>query len=510
MDSNDKRIAKNATMLYLRMFLSVLVGLYTSRVVLDVLGVEDYGIYGLVGSVVAMMSFIQTAMSGATSRFITYELGQGNRHRLAITFSSALIIHFGISIIIFIFGETIGLWFFYNKLVIPESRISSAFWVYQLSIASAMIGVTQVPYGAVIMSHEKMDIYAYFELLNVFLKLGIVYLLLIGNFDKLILYALLTFTLSLFMRLFYRVYCIRHFEESRFHFVWDWNILKPLLSFSGWDLYGNMCVVTNRQGTNFLINMFFGVVYNAASSVATTIHGSILGFSTVISIAYKPQIIKNYAKKQYCKMQEIMSNSLKFTLILYSSMAVPAFIEVDMILDLWLKTVPDYASVFCRFMIVTSVLNFANNIALSAIHATGNIKRISFYTGSIYLFSIPVMYIILLIWNVHPETVYIVTLITWGCILISNLIIMKKQIPMLSPWILAKNLVCGLFYPLMALLVYLPFYYMFSTGVIRLVATCTVFPLLLFFITYAFALDQETKATFKRYLWSKMSFLRFL
>ena len=229
--SDNRRIAKNALMLYIRMFLTMIVGLYTSRVVLATLGVEDYGIYGVVGGIVAMMGFLNASMSGATSRFLTFELGRGDKQRLADTFSSALIVHIGIAVVVLLLAESVGLWFLENKLIIPAGRMNAARWVYQCSILSAMLGITQAPYNASIIAHEKMDVYAYVEILNVTLKLLIVYLLVIGHFDKLILYALLTLAVSVVVMLTYRIYCIRHFEESHFHWLWDKTILKPLLSF---------------------------------------------------------------------------------------------------------------------------------------------------------------------------------------------------------------------------------------------------------------------------------------
>ena len=269
--SNNKRIAKNTIMLYIRMFISMVVGLYTSRVVLATLGVEDYGIYGVVGGVGAMMGFLNASMSGATSRFLTFELGRGDKDRLAKTFSSALIVHIAIAIIVFILAETVGLWFLCNKLNIPEGRMEAAHWVYQFSILATMLSITQVPYNATIIAHEKMDVYAYMEILNVTLKLLIVYLLTIGDFDKLKLYAVLTFAVSLIIMMIYRIYCLRHFKESRFHWVWDKTYLTPLLSFSGWNLYGNFGGIAGNQANNFVINSFFGVVMNAAASVAFTV-----------------------------------------------------------------------------------------------------------------------------------------------------------------------------------------------------------------------------------------------
>ena len=293
--ANNKRIAKNAIMLYLRMFLSMIVGLYTSRVVLDTLGVEDYGTYNVVGGVVAMLGFLNASMSGATSRFMAFEQGSGNKKRLAETFSSALIVHIGIALIVFILAETVGLWFLTHKLVIPEGRMSAAHWVYQCSILGAMLGFTQVPYNATIIAHEKMGIYAYFDILGVTLKLLIVYLLVIGNFDKLKLYAVLGLAVAIIMITLYRVYCIKKFEETHFRFVWKPNLLKPLVSFSAWNLYGNFGGVVQQQGTNFVINFFYGVVMNAAVSVGLTIANVVNLFASNLMTAFRPQIIKYYS-----------------------------------------------------------------------------------------------------------------------------------------------------------------------------------------------------------------------
>lgn len=249
---DNRRIAKNTLILYIRMFISMIVGLYTSRVVLNTLGVEDFGIYGVVGGVVGMLGFLNASMSGATSRFIIFELGTGDIQKLRDTFSSSLIIHIAIALIVLLFAETVGLWFLCNKLVIPDNRMEAAYWVYQLSIFSAMLSITQTPYNACIIAHEKMSVYAYIEILSIVLKLMIVYLLLIGNWDKLKLYSLLVFLVSMLIMMVYRVYCIRHFVETHFHWVWDKSILKPLFSFSGWDLYGNVCVTVKGQSILYL------------------------------------------------------------------------------------------------------------------------------------------------------------------------------------------------------------------------------------------------------------------
>ena len=406
----------------------MIVGLYTSRVVLNVLGVEDYGIYGVVGGVVAMLGFLNASMSGATSRFLTFELGRGNQKRLADTFSSALIVHIGIAVIVLIVAETVGLWFLNHKLVIPENRMPAAHWVYQCSIISAMLNITQVPYNAAIIAHEKMDVYAYVEILNVTLKLLIVYLLTIGNFDKLILYAILVLAVSALIMMVYCIYCVRYFQESHFHFVWDESILNSLLTFSGWDLYGNGCVTIRQQGTNILINIFYGVRYNAASSVATIAQGMITGLATNVIMAFRPQIIKNFANGNFSQMQKLSCNAIKYVILLFGCMAIPFVLDMQYVMELWLGQVPEKAVIFCKIQLLWMFLVLANNVFVICIHATGNIKRISLITGSIHLLTLPAIYYLFLM-GFPAEFAYIATFIAGIIVDVSNILILKRQIP---------------------------------------------------------------------------------
>lgn len=429
--SSNKRIAKNTVMLYIRMLISMVVGLYTSRVVLQTLGVEDYGIYGVVGGVVSMMGFLNASMAGATSRFITFELGRGDMERVRDTFSSALIVHMIIALIIVVVGETAGLWFLCNKLVIPEERMAAAHWVYQFSIISAAIGVTQAPYSAVIMSHEKMDIYAYFELLNVGLKLGVVYLLLIGNFDKLILYAFLTLMVSLFMRFLYRIYCIRHYEESHFRWVWNKEMLKSMASFSGWDLYGNISVTTFNQGVAFLLNIFGGPAINAANGLSTIVQGIIKGFGYNIIQAFRPPIIKEYAKGNIDHAVELTIKSTQYTLFLYSILATPLYLNADYVLGLWLGEVPAHTAFFLQIVLVSTAFHMGNLVSNVLIHANGRMKAFSLLTGSCFLLSIPLMYVLLKI-GIDIEQSYYIFYFCHVSLLVVTLLVLKINIKGLS------------------------------------------------------------------------------
>lgn len=425
--SNNKRIAKNTLMLYIRMGLSTVVSLYTSRVVLQTLGVEDYGIYGVVGGVVAMFSFLNSTMAGATSRFLTFEMGKGNKERLRDTFSSALIIHIGIALLVFILAETVGLWFLNNKLVIPEGRMGAAHWVFQFSILGMFVGFTQVPYNATIIAHEKMDIYAYIELLHVFLKLGIVYLLGIGNFDKLILYALLTFVVNVIIAMIYRIYCIRHYEESKFRFIWKKDIFRPMLSFSGFNLFVNLSSMIHTQSIVFFINIFFGAVVNAASSITATVNGVLKGLGYNITAAARPNIIKCYALNKLDEMQNTMNNCLKISTIFMLMLAVPFYLEAPFIIQLWLGQVPKYVVPFIRISLIISCLSMVNSVFKIGIDATGNIKLHSIFTIILSIMAMLSTYLLFRL-GYDAQYAYIVDLSTFILTLIVNMFILKKQI----------------------------------------------------------------------------------
>lgn len=417
--ASNSRIAKNALMLYIRMFLTMIVGLYTSRVVLNVLGVEDYGIYGVVGGVVAMLGFLNASMSGATSRFLTFELGRGNQKRLADTFSSALIAHIGIAVIVLIVAETVGLWFLNHKLVIPESRMPAAHWVYQCSIISAMLNITQVPYNAAIIAHEKMDVYAYVEILNVTLKLLIVYLLTIGNFDKLILYAILVLAVSALIMMVYCIYCIRHFQEYHFHLIWDKTILKPLLSFSGWNLYGNMGGIFQQQGTNFVVNFFFGVVMNAAVSIGLMVANVVNQFASNVMLAFRPQIIKKYSVGDKQGMSSLTILAIKIIMFIYCLVAIPVFVEVENLLEIWLVDVPEHASVLCRLLLISIFFETIRYLLIIDIHASGNVKLVSIISGSVFLL-VPFVTYLLFYLGLNVKAAFIIIIVANALLCITN------------------------------------------------------------------------------------------
>jgi len=380
-------------MLYLRMGISMLVSLYTSRVVLNTLGVNDYGIYNVVGGVVALFGFITSSMSSATSRFLTYDLGLNDLDNLRKTFSAAITVHAIVVIVILILTETLGLWFLENKLVIDPLRMDAARIVYHFSIINSIISIFLSPYTASVLSHERMNIFALFEIIIVFFNLISVILLIHTSFDKLITYATFLLIISFIHFGMYIFYCRKNFTECRFRFSTDKSKIKPMLSFSGWDLYGNMSVVARTQGVNMLLNVFFGTVLNAASGIATQIQGALSSFATNIITAVKPQVVKSYAAENYTYTTFLIYNTVKFSSLLLLIIFIPIVIEMPFILKVWLINVPEYTVELSRLTLLFAFIANISSVVMSGIHATGIIKRSSIWNGTIYLSVIPITYI---------------------------------------------------------------------------------------------------------------------
>lgn len=474
------------------MLITIVVGLYTSRVVLNTLGVEDYGIYGVVGSVISMLGFINASMAGATSRFITVELGCGDKERLNHTFSSSMIIHIGIAIVVIIIAETIGLWFLNHKLVIPPDRFAAAHWIYQFSILSAAISITQVPYNACIIAHERMGAYAYIEILNSTLRLLIVYLLVIGNFDKLILYGALSLAVSIIIMLSYRIYCTRQFSECRAKISWNKKFLRPMLSFSGWDMYGNLCVTARGHGLNFIINIFYGVALNAANSIATTVNGAISGLCGNITHAFRPQIIKSYTKGDIQQSQSHINNSTTYTLLFFGCIGIPAILETDYLMTIWLGAPPAYAIIFCKILIAQSFFGLANNSLTAIIHATGKIKGISLISGTLYLSCIPATYIAFQ-HQAQAQWAYILMSITTFLIYITNLTITKLLIPQFRlAQYFGKMFICCIAIAV-ACIPCLVIISQISQSFIRLCITTSASAIIIGSFTYLFIISRETR-----------------
>ena len=429
--SSKRQVAKNAIMLYIRMIFTMFVGLYSSRVVLQTLGVTDYGVYNVVAAVVPFFGFFSNSMAASTSRFLTLELGRGNKKRLQKTFSSALIIQLGVALSMILLAETVGLWFLFNMLKIPAERFNTAFWVYQISALSVLFDCTQVPYNACIIAHERMNVYAYVEILKTILKLLILYLLVIGNLDKLLLYAILSFLVGVIITLIYRIYCIRNFKECRFEFKVDKDIIKPMLSFSGFDTFTGLCANVNFQGIPYFINIVFSVILNAAAGIVLTVTNVFRSFVGNITTAFRPQIIKLYAQEKYIEMMDIYYLSLRMLIFIMSVVIIIFIYNCDYILELWLGNVPAYTDILldiCFFEVFFDVIT--SNLKIG-IHAAGKIRKYSVSQGVVKLMVIPLAILCLLVAK-KPEHIYIInTLSTFICMVLS-VYYLKENIPYFS------------------------------------------------------------------------------
>ena len=373
--ANNKRIAKNTLLLYFRMIVLMLVTLYTSRVVLDALGESDYGIYNVVGGVVAMFSVLSNSLSGAISRFITYELGTGNNERLARIFSTSVNIQILMALAIFVLCEVGGVWFLNAKMNIPDGRMAAANIVLQCSIATFMVNLISVPYNATIIAHERMGVFAYISILEAGLKLLVAYLIYISTFDKLTVYALLILGIAILLRLIYGIYCGRHFAEAHYRFILDRPLLKEMTGFAGWNLFGSTAYMLNTQGVNMLINIFFGVATNAARAIAVQVDTAVTQFVNNFMTAINPQITKSYAAGDRKYLFKLVCRGTKYAFFIMYLFIVPMVLEADTILGIWLKEVPADTAVFMRLVLFSTLATLLGNPMYTAIMATGKIRN---------------------------------------------------------------------------------------------------------------------------------------
>jgi O-antigen/teichoic acid export membrane protein len=371
------------------------VSFYTIRVILDTLGVTDFGLYNLVASFVTIMVFLNGTLTSGTQRFLTFEIGKNDLVKLKQTFSIALLIHIALAFLILLLGETIGLWFLYEMMNIPVDRFDAAFWAYQFALFSTMITVIQVPYNALIIAHERMQIFAYISIVEALLKLLIVYLLIVSSYDKLISYAVLMFLISIFIAYFYRQYSIKNYQESHFEFSFDKDIVKSMLHFSGWNIFGTLGSLLSSQGINIILNIFFGPVAVAARAISMQVSGGLSQFVNGFQQAVTPQITKLYASNQIEEMNKLLYQNSKYAFLLLWLLALPVLMQTEYILNLWLVDVPENAIIFCQIIIVHALIMSLNRPYVMAIHATGNMKQTNVTAGVILILVLPISYILL-------------------------------------------------------------------------------------------------------------------
>lgn len=424
---NNKRIAKNTLFLYMRMLLLMAVNLYTSRVVLNALGIEDFGIYNVVGGVVAMFSILSGSLSAAITRFITYELGTGNLDNLKKIFSSAVTIQIGMAALIILLAEAIGVWFMNVKMNIPDARITAANWAFQFSILTFAINLISVPYNASIIAHERMSAFAYISILEAIGKLAIAFLIVVSPMDKLIFYAILMCAVALIVRFAYGIYCKRHFEECIYHFIFDKDLLKRMFGFAGWNFIGATSSVLRDQGGNVVINLFCGPTVNAAQGIAFQVNTAVRSFVANFMTALNPQITKSYAAGDRDYMMTLIFQGARLSFYMLLLLSLPILINTHYILELWLKTVPEHTVFFVQLVLIFAMSESVSNPLITAMLATGRIRNYQIVVGGLQMMNLPVSYILLRM-GMFPEIVIIVAIVISQCCLAARLLMLRGMI----------------------------------------------------------------------------------
>lgn len=471
--SNNTRIAKNTLLLYIRMFFIMGISLYTSRVILNTLGVEDFGIYNVVGGLVSMFGFLNSSMSAATQRYITFELGKGDEKSLNKIFSLSLQIHVLIAIVTVLLIESVGLWFLYYKMTIPPERMTAAFWVLQASALTFIFSIMSVPYNADIIAHERMSAFAYISIVEAVLKLAIVFMLLAVPFDKLIVYALLLSLVQLSIQLCYMFYCHRHFHESRYRHVKDWSLFREMTSFGAWNLFGGLSSISFNQGLSMLLNVFFNPAVNAARAIATQVQAAIQMFITNFQTALNPQIVKTYAQKDFESMHTLMFRSSRFSFFLMYLLSLPVLLETPLILQIWLKTVPENTVVFLRLIICTTLIYTIINPILTANNATGKVRTYYIVCGSLMISILPISYIVLRMGG-PAYSVFIVHFCIEFLAQIARLVMVRKRLKLSIRIYILKVYIPIIVVTIVAAIIPLLVVNLISYGIIQFIAVSIV------------------------------------
>lgn len=496
----NKRIAKNTFLLYIRMIVLMLVSLYTSRVILNALGIQDFGIYNVVGGVVSMFSVLSNSLSAAIMRFLTYQLGRDNKKRLQQVFSTSINIQIILCVIITILLESVGLWFLNEKMVIPDNRIVAANWVYQLSIIAFCINLISVPYNALIIAYEKMTAFAYISIIEAVLKLGVAISVVYILSDKLIIYAILMALVSLVIRFTYGFYCKREFPECTYHLYFDKKLLKEMSSFAGWNFLGSSSVILRDQGGNILLNLFCGPIVNAARGISFQVSNAVNSFVQNFQTAFNPQITKSYAIHDFEYLRKLTYSASKVSAFLIIVLGIPLFIEMPTVLKLWLKIVPDHAIWFVRLSLIFLFFEALAKPMVTAVLATGNIKNFQIITGGIQLLNIPISYI-LLREGMLPEVVIIVAvIISFASLILKNyyfteIINIKGTVFYNEVFLRISLITLIVFIP--SLLIY---EWLLAFPVIRFISVCFISMALSFLGIYNFGLNNSEKSLLKKIL----------
>lgn len=497
---NNKRLAKNSIFLSIRMVIVLGISLYTTRAVLEMLGVVDYGVYNVVCGFVALFSFLNTSMSNGVQRFYNYELGKNGEEGANKVYCTAVLIQFLLAVVIIVLSETIGLWYLHNKMVIPQDRFLAAQWIFQFSLLSFLFIIMQAPYTASVIAHERMDFYAFVSVLDAIFKLGIVLLLPLLKGDSLIWYGFLFLLISVLNFCLYVFYAKYTFKEIRLHRFFDRHLFRSMLGFSGWNVFGSMSGVAQEHGINLVINFFFGPVVNAARGVAAQVNGGLKAFVGNITMPVRPQVVQSYARGDIERTMHLTYSISKLSSCFFVMMAIPLSLEMDFVLHLWLgNNVPNYANSFTILVLMTTVTGNLNSAVSNVVHATGQMKHYQLWGSLVKICSVPIAYILLTYWKL-PEIALVCTFLMnlFGhivCLFVLRTLIPFSLLDYVRRVILPIAIVIGC-----GLSAALPFSLMMPQGAFRLLVVTTVSVLSVGLSLYFFALDISERSLIKSLL----------
>lgn len=503
---SNSRIVKNSAVLYLRLLITLALGLFTTRVVINALGIDDYGIYGVVAGLITMFGFMNAAMSSSTQRYLSFDLGLKDSTKLQQTFTTAVNIHLLIGVVSFLLAEGLGLWAVNNLLDIPEDRLSAANIAFQFSLVAFFFGIIQVPYHAATIAYERMKAYAYISIVDAVLKLIAAYLLMTAPLDRLVFYSQLLAFVSVVSFLAYFFYVQAQFKEIKYIKYFDKNYYKEVLSFSGWNLFGNIAAVARGQGVNILINVFFGVALNAAYAVAMMIQGVFIQFGTSLQQAISPQIIKSYAGRDYNRVVELIGLSSKYAFFLLLFLIIPFYLSLDYVLYLWLQEVPEYASVFISCVLLFVLVEVVSAPLIIGIQATGKVKVYQLAISGMIFMVLPVIYVLFSIGYENPVFALYVVVFSSFVSLFFRLYFIRKYMFFDVSLFVRKTVLRILFalsfiFPLLILIsMYNDLY-----GSSKVVFDCFTSGLIIIIGLYFFGMDSCERKVVKRIVGAKLS-----
>lgn len=489
---NNKRIAKNTVYLYFRMMVTVLVSLYTSRVILKTLGVSDFGVYNVMGGIIGMLGYVNSLLAGGTSRFLTIGLGKNDMPRLKMIFSTSYTLCVTSSVLILLLGETIGLWFVNTQLNIDPLRMEAANWVYQCALFSSALTVVQTVFTASIISHEKMSIYAYMSILDVVFKLGIVFMLLWFDFDKLKLYALLMFVVNTMVFSIYYLYCKLNFEEIRTKLSLNRDLFKEMFSYSSWNMIGGFSGVLNNYGINILLNIFFGTIVNASRGVALQVNNLVQQFYSNFQMASQPQIMKYYAQGKIADMSHLIVNNSKYCSLILLCPIIPIFIYVDKLLFIWLGQVPDYSSSFVRITLIYTFLCSIDAPVGMGIHAVGKMKLPNCTTAIVNFLNFPIVYMVIKL-GANPIVSYCFTLTALPINLCIDLLILRRYTGFSITTFIKKTLVPIAYITMVGLLVPMSISFLLPDTILLTIVKCILSAVYIAIVIFFLGLSESMR-----------------